>query len=142
MSHTFSAPYDLDTLLSTVTITGSYIFAIFSALAAVMSLGETKSIIIFTQNILLIVQITLQGKYSEFTAAFELLLIYSGTHKTVEERKLINSSFVHSPILFCRLIFNNIKYTLHNRLIKCRLPFQQFSSFMDFKGRLMTQHDQ
>ncbi|XP_023321227.1 uncharacterized protein LOC111695966 [Eurytemora carolleeae] len=61
LSHTFSAPYDLDTLLSTVTITGSYIFAIFSALAAVMSLGETKSIIIFTQNIMLIVQITLQG---------------------------------------------------------------------------------
>ena len=104
-----------------------------------MSLGETKSIIIFTQNILLIVQITLQGKYSEFTAAFELLLIYSGTHKTVE---VLNSSFVHSPILFCRLIFNNIKYTLHNRLMKCRLPIQQFSSFMDFKGRLMTQHDQ
>jgi len=61
LSHSFTVPYDLDTLLSTVTITGSYIFAVFSILAAVMSITKLESIVVFTQSTLLLIQITLQG---------------------------------------------------------------------------------
>ena len=63
LSHSFTVPYDLDTLLSTVTITGSYIFAIFSILAAIVTITEVSSMIVFVQSALLLIQITLQGKF-------------------------------------------------------------------------------
>jgi hypothetical protein len=61
LSHSFTVPYALDNLLSTVTITGSYIFAIFSILAAIVTITEVPSMIVFVQSALLIIQITLQG---------------------------------------------------------------------------------
>jgi len=61
LSHSFTSPYDLDDLLSTMTLTGSYIFAIFSILAAIMSINQLTSMVVFSQNALLLVQVTLQG---------------------------------------------------------------------------------
>ena len=66
LSHSFTVPYDLDTLLSTVTITGSYIFAIFSILAAIVTITEVSSMIVFVQSALLLIQITLQVKQIRF----------------------------------------------------------------------------
>ena len=62
LSHSFTVPYDLDSLLSNVTITGAYIFAVFSILAAIMSINNRMSIIVFAQSSLLLIQISLQGQ--------------------------------------------------------------------------------
>jgi len=61
LSHSFNEPYELDSLLSSITVTGSYIYAIFGLLAAIVSIPETKSIVVFAQCALLMVQVSLQG---------------------------------------------------------------------------------
>ena len=65
LSHSLQQqPYDLDQLLSSVTIVGAYIYAIFSMIAAGVSLDslETKTILVFIQNVLLMMQVSCQGK--------------------------------------------------------------------------------
>ena len=67
LSHSLQQqPYDLDQLLSSVTIVGAYIYAIFSMIAAGVSLDslETKTILVFIQNVLLMMQVSCQGKIS------------------------------------------------------------------------------
>ena len=66
LSHSFNTPYELDTLLSSITVTGSYIYAIFGCLAAMVSLPETKSLVVFSQCALLLIQVSLQGKENQF----------------------------------------------------------------------------
>ena len=62
LSHSYNMPYDLDTLLSSVTVTGSYIYGVFGMLAALFSISETKSMVVFVQCGLLIVQVSMQGE--------------------------------------------------------------------------------
>jgi hypothetical protein len=62
LSHSFNVPYDLDTLLSSITITGSYIYGVFGMLAALFSLPETESLVVFVHCGLLVLQVTMQGK--------------------------------------------------------------------------------
>ena len=64
LSHSFRKPYDLDNLLSNVTIVGAYIYAIFSIISAGVTVHtlETKNIIVLIQNILLLIQVSCQGK--------------------------------------------------------------------------------
>ena len=64
LSHSFRKPYDLDNLLSSITIVGAYIYAIFSMIAAGVHLesASPKSIAVFVQNTLLLVQVSCQGK--------------------------------------------------------------------------------
>ena len=64
LSHSFTTPYELDTLLSGITVTGSYVYAIFGMLAAIVSIPDMKSIVVFAQCALLLVQVSLQGKWS------------------------------------------------------------------------------
>jgi hypothetical protein len=70
-------PYDLDKLLSSVTVCGAYVYAIFSMLAAggsgLVAEDNTKAVAIFAQHALLIVQVTLQGNNNMAV----LTLIYS-----------------------------------------------------------------
>lgn len=63
LSHSFQKPYELDTLLSTVTIMGAYFYAIFSMIAAGVYLPtlDTKTIMVFAQSALLFIQVTFQG---------------------------------------------------------------------------------
>jgi len=61
LSHSFNVPYDLDTLLSSITVTGSYIYGVFGMLAAVFSISETRSVVVFVQCALLVIQVTMQG---------------------------------------------------------------------------------
>jgi hypothetical protein len=63
LSHSFQKPYELDTLLSTVTTMGAYFYAIFSMIAAGVFLPtlDTKTIMVFTQSALLFIQVTFQG---------------------------------------------------------------------------------
>lgn len=61
LSHSFTTPYELDTLLSGITVTGSYVYAIFGMLAAIVSIPDMKSIVVFAQCALLLVQVSLQG---------------------------------------------------------------------------------
>lgn len=63
LSHSFRAPYDLDNLLSSVTIIGAYIYAIFSIISAGVNVNtlETKNIVVLIQNILLLIQVSCQG---------------------------------------------------------------------------------
>ena len=63
LSHSFNVPYDLDTLLSSITVTGSYIYGVFGMLAALFSIPETKSLIVFVQCGLLVIQVTMQGTF-------------------------------------------------------------------------------
>ena len=65
LSHSFRKPYDLDNLLSNVTIVGAYIYAIFSIISAGVTVHtlETKNIIVLIQNILLLIQVSCQGKH-------------------------------------------------------------------------------
>ena len=64
LSHSFRQPYALDKLLASVTIVGAYIYAIFSMIASGINLGDlqTKNIVIFIQNALLLIQVSCQGK--------------------------------------------------------------------------------
>ena len=62
LSHSFNVPYDLDTLLSSITVTGSYIYGVFGMLASLFSISETKSMVVFVQCALLVIQVTMQGK--------------------------------------------------------------------------------
>ena len=64
LSHSFHQPYDLDELLSSVTIVGAYIYSIFSMIAAGVTLAtlDTKTLLVFIQNALLLVQVSCQGK--------------------------------------------------------------------------------
>ena len=64
LSHSFRTPYDLDELLSSVTIVGAYIYAVFSLIAAGVKLPDsfdTKTLLVFIQNALLLVQVSCQG---------------------------------------------------------------------------------
>lgn len=63
LSHSFQKPYELDTLLSTVTTMGAYFYAIISMIAAGVFLPtmDTKTIMVFTQSALLFIQVTFQG---------------------------------------------------------------------------------
>ena len=63
LSHSLRRPYDLDNLLSSVTIVGAYIYAIFGMIAAGVHLYtlDTKTIIVFLQSALLLFQVSLQG---------------------------------------------------------------------------------
>ena len=65
LSHSFNVPYDLDTLLSSITVTGSYIYGVFGMLAAVFSISETRSVVVFVQCALLVIQVTMQGESSK-----------------------------------------------------------------------------
>ncbi len=93
LSHSFRKPYDLDNLLSrymnsfwktinflssikteiisefSVTIIGAYIYAIFSMIAAGVHLKESnpKSIAVFVQNTLLLIQVSCQGNSGFFS---------------------------------------------------------------------------
>ena len=64
LSHSFRKPYDLDNLLSSVTIVGAYIYAIFSIISAAINIDqlETKNIVVLIQNVLLLVQVSCQGR--------------------------------------------------------------------------------
>ena len=62
LSHSFNVPYDLDTLLSSITVTGSYIYGVFGMLASLFSISETRSVVVFVQCALLVIQVTMQGK--------------------------------------------------------------------------------
>jgi hypothetical protein len=62
-----------------VTITGSYIFAIFSILAAIVSITEVASMIVFVQSALLLIQITLQG--NRLTENIEMILKEKATYR-------------------------------------------------------------
>ncbi len=64
LSHSERRPYDLDKLLSSVTIVGAYIYAIFGMIAAGVNLAslDTKTIVVFLQNVLLFFQVSLQGE--------------------------------------------------------------------------------
>jgi len=64
LSHSFRKPYDLDNLLSSVTIVGAYIYAIFSIISAGVNVNtlETKNIVVLIQNILLLIQVSCQGR--------------------------------------------------------------------------------
>ncbi len=63
--HPSRRPYDLDELLSSVTVTGAYIYAIFSAIAAGVDLGgienNNKSVVVFALHALLLLQVSMQG---------------------------------------------------------------------------------
>jgi len=61
LSHSFNVPYDLDTLLSSITVTGSYIYGVFGMLASLFSISETRSVVVFVQCALLVIQVTMQG---------------------------------------------------------------------------------
>ena len=63
LSHSFRKPYDLDNLLSSVTIIGAYIYAIFSMISAGINVDtlKTKNIVVLIQNILLLIQVSCQG---------------------------------------------------------------------------------
>merc|ERR1719464_916336 len=63
LSHSFQKPYELDKLLSTITIMGAYFYAIFSMIAAGVFLPtmDTKTIMVFAQSALLFIQVTFQG---------------------------------------------------------------------------------
>ncbi|XP_059078966.1 proton channel OtopLc-like [Tigriopus californicus] len=61
LSHSFHKPYDLDNLLSSVTVVGAYVYAIFSMIAAGMDIQNQKHMVVFIQNGLLLIQVTLQG---------------------------------------------------------------------------------
>ena len=51
-------PYDLDQLLSNVTVVGAYLYAVFSMIAAAVSaVGDTKSLFVLLQNALLLIQV-------------------------------------------------------------------------------------
>ena len=52
LSHSFRKPYDLDNLLSSVTIVGAYIYAIFSIIAAGINIEtlDTKNIVVMIQK--------------------------------------------------------------------------------------------
>ena len=62
LSHSFNVPYDLDTLLSSITVTGSYIYGVFGMLASIFSISETRSMVVFAQCALLVIQVTMQGE--------------------------------------------------------------------------------
>ena len=69
LSHSFRQPYDLDELLASVTIVGAYIYAIFSMIAASVSILaalDTKTLLVFIQNALLLVQVSCQGKMNTY----------------------------------------------------------------------------
>lgn len=57
LSHSFHKPYDLDNLLSSVTVVGAYIYAIFSMIAAGMDIQNQKHMFVFIQNGLLLIQV-------------------------------------------------------------------------------------
>lgn len=61
LSHSFRKPYDLDYLLASVTVMGAYIYAIFSMIAAGVEIWETKNMVVFGQQVLLLLQVSLQG---------------------------------------------------------------------------------
>ena len=61
LSHSSRRPYDLDVLLSSATVTGAYIYAIFSAIAAGVNLSTDKNIVVFVQHALLLLQVSMQG---------------------------------------------------------------------------------
>lgn len=66
LSHSFQKPYELDKLLSSVTIFGVYIYAIFSLIASGVRLPtmDTKTIVVFVQNCLLLLQVSFQGNWT------------------------------------------------------------------------------
>jgi hypothetical protein len=63
LSHSFRKPYDLDNLLSSVTIVGAYIYAIFSMISAGINVDtmKSKNIVVLIQNSLLLIQVSCQG---------------------------------------------------------------------------------
>ena len=61
LSHSFTTPYELDTLLSGITVTGSYIYAVFGILASITSIPDYESIVVFAQCVLLLIQVSFQG---------------------------------------------------------------------------------
>eukprot|EP00095_Tigriopus_kingsejongensis_P005021 maker-scaffold139_size317827-snap-gene-2.23 protein:Tk05021 transcript:maker-scaffold139_size317827-snap-gene-2.23-mRNA-1 annotation:"hypothetical protein DAPPUDRAFT_301543" len=61
LSYSSQKPYDLDNLLSSVTVVGAYIYAIFSMIAAGMDITDQKNMMVFIQNGLLLIQVTMQG---------------------------------------------------------------------------------
>ena len=65
LSLSFRKPYDLDKLLSNLTIIGAYIYAIFSMIASGVFLetANPKTIAVFVQNALLVIQVSCQGSY-------------------------------------------------------------------------------
>ena len=59
----YQKPYELDTLLSSITLMGCYFYAIFSMIAAgvILPAMETKTMMVFAQSALLFIQVTFQG---------------------------------------------------------------------------------
>ena len=76
LSHSFNVPYDLDTLLSSITVTGSYIYGVFGMLAYLFSISETRSVVVFVQCALLVIQVTMQGKKSSWRSDEGLLVVF------------------------------------------------------------------
>jgi len=60
-------PYDLDELLSSLTLGGAYVYAIFSAIAAGATIAKQpeKGGFVLAQHALLLVQVSLQGIVQE-----------------------------------------------------------------------------
>ena len=80
LSHSFNVPYDLDTLLSSITVTGSYIYGVFGMLAALFSLPETQSMVVFAQCALLVIQVTMQGTLMLMDGPMFCLLSFPGLY--------------------------------------------------------------
>ena len=69
MSHSFNKPYKLDNLLSSITVFGSYIYAIFGILSSIVTIDpfgklDIPSVLVFIQCSLLLIQVSSQSKPS------------------------------------------------------------------------------
>ena len=68
LSHSYNKPYKLDNLLSSITVFGSYVYAIFGVLSSLVSIlnpqGDLniQSVLVFVQCALLLVQVSSQSK--------------------------------------------------------------------------------
>ena len=69
LSHSFNKPYKLDNLLSSITVFGSYVYAIFGILSSIISLFgpdgdlDIHSVLVFVQCALLLIQVSCQSKF-------------------------------------------------------------------------------
>ena len=66
LSHSFNKPYKLDNLLSSITVFGSYIYAIFGILSSMTNIDpfgtlDLPSVLVFIQCSLLLVQVSFQS---------------------------------------------------------------------------------
>ena len=101
LSHSFNVPYDLDTLLSSITVTGSYIYGVFGMLASVFSISETRSMIVFAQCALLVVQVTMQGKSKSDERPSVVFCLRSGVFSGSCDSNADNPQLCENQAAFC-----------------------------------------